>query len=316
MSAPGSDDTLHIACGVDDPFAMPMAVTLYSVADHLPPGTKVIFHIMDGGVSPENRARVERVVCSLPALQARVEWISCNLSRFEGFFTTDTYNETIYMRLLLPELLPDLSRVIYLDSDILALQSIVPLWQTDLGNSYLAAVQDISLPYTHMFGDTDLAIPADRLYFNVGVALMNLERLRQDGIIDKTMQYLARYRGHPEQHALNAYTVDQWLPLSYRWNLQTECFRLERQTDSELKREVQEAVAGGRLKQDTVLVHFTGRAKPWSGALLHPYRQQYHACLKRSGWMSVEEFRHWKQQWWAAALKALAAPLLRRFRRR
>jgi hypothetical protein len=48
-----------------------------------------------------------------------------------------------YARLLIPELFPaTVSKVLYLDSDLLALGDLGPLWRTDLAGAVVAAVPD------------------------------------------------------------------------------------------------------------------------------------------------------------------------------
>ena len=50
---------MNIVAGADDRFAMPMAVTLYSALANMVHGWAVSLYIVDGGISIENRSRLE-----------------------------------------------------------------------------------------------------------------------------------------------------------------------------------------------------------------------------------------------------------------
>ncbi|MBF2098150.1 MAG: glycosyltransferase family 8 protein [Gloeomargaritaceae cyanobacterium C42_A2020_066] len=54
---------LHIACVGDDRYAIGVAVTLYSALVNLGPAVEAVhLAILDGGIGPENRQRLERVL--------------------------------------------------------------------------------------------------------------------------------------------------------------------------------------------------------------------------------------------------------------
>ncbi len=77
--------------------------------------------------------------------------------RREGF----TRKATWY-RIFLPDLLPEVDRILFLDADLLALDSLAPLWETDLSEHYLAAVTNV-FQADHLFRPAQLGLrPARR----------------------------------------------------------------------------------------------------------------------------------------------------------
>ena len=62
----------------------------------------------------------------------------------KGFATPSLSKET-YARILIPELLPDFERLLYLDCDTIIEGSIVQLWKIDLGDALVGMVPDYSL---------------------------------------------------------------------------------------------------------------------------------------------------------------------------
>ena len=100
---------------------------------------------------------------------------------FDRAPVTDRYPKTIYYRLLAHQYLPkQLHRILYLDADVLCINDIEPLYNTNLdGYLYASAI------HTGLTGTTDV-INKIRLqnfdadgYYNSGVLLMNLDLIRQ-----------------------------------------------------------------------------------------------------------------------------------------
>lgn len=297
---------------------MPLAVMLRSAVAHLPPGQPVVVCLLDGGFREGDAERIERAACGVPRDSAgTVEFrrFRIDLGRFGGYSQNAEYSGAIYMRLLLPELLREFGKVLYLDSDVFVRQDLTPLWQTDVQGRYLAAVQDVMWGTARdIFRDTEPSLEPETPCFNSGVMLVNLDRWRAEDLPAKLFAYLARHRVHFDQHALNACVQGEWLSLAWRWNFTSECLRPERQPDSEVARSLIAAGPGGRLREAAV-VHFTGANKPWQGCLLHPFRAEYHRCLRQTGWMTPAGFAQWRRDWRRKAVRRFVGARLASLRR-
>ena len=88
--------------------------------------------------------------------------------------------EESFYRLLAFHILPEnVDRCLYLDPDIIIRKSLLPLYNADLGERYIAAA-------SHMHGKKDnfnkarLGIRGQERYINSGVMLMNLKQIRRD----------------------------------------------------------------------------------------------------------------------------------------
>src|SRR5437879_3158835 len=79
-----------------------------------------------------------------------------------------------WYRIFLPELLPELDRVLYLDADVIVVDSLIPLWNVDLSEDYLAAVTNV-FQAAHVHRPVELGLAGPRAYFNSGVMVLNLE---------------------------------------------------------------------------------------------------------------------------------------------
>ena len=124
----------------------------------------------------------------------------CNLSN-QTYFRPDgpNYNENLgltYMVLIraaLTKIFPDLDRILTLDVDTLVRDNISHLWDMDLNDYYLAATRE-----------EDLSKEEARDYINMGVAMFNLKKMREDGIDDKIIHALDKYfYRYNEQDCIN-----------------------------------------------------------------------------------------------------------------
>lgn len=102
------------------------------------------------------------------------------------------------MKAALPVVLPEYDRVLSLDTDTLVHHPAGGIWDTDLDNVYAAAVRE----------KTDMRVDRPvwnrEPYFNFGVALLNLRKLRADGK-DREVIWLLNEQclEYPDQDAMN-----------------------------------------------------------------------------------------------------------------
>ena len=176
--------------------------------------------------------------------------------------TARTTIGTFYKFFIMYVLPQEIEKVIYLDADLLVNLDIAELWQIDLGERPLGAVPvylqdndkaDGLLRMKIGFNLPNLGLVKDTDYFNAGVLVMNLKRLR--GEEEKILSGM-KFRGeHPE-----FWMFDQCI-----WNycFSTEYLRLPLKFNREvMKVRTQD---GGRVEKK--IYHFTGNDSFWSFGL-------------------------------------------------
>lgn len=183
-------------------------------------------------------------------------------------------------RFLLPELMPEVGRVIYLDADTLVLESLTGLVELHTGDALIAAVPNVVLAH-HRPRIAELGLDPFR-YLNSGVVSMNLDAMRERSTSQSLLDIIATMGERlvwVDQDALNLVFKDDWVVLPARWNAQNS-FRFwgdaaRQQFPAE---ELETALA------DPAVLHFEGPAwaKPWHYLSPHPFAACYRA-LARSG---------------------------------
>jgi lipopolysaccharide biosynthesis glycosyltransferase len=231
--------------------------------------------LYDGELSDEGRARVRASVTGGSTLQ----FLEVPADRL-GSFPSPGFPRAIWARALLPELLPDDRKVLYLDADTIVIDSPVPLWRTELGDEPLAAVANPLYPFMPDHPRWQLGIEDRRRYLNSGVLLMNLDIMRRE---DTASRLLAYAKGHPEnewpdQDAISALFADRHVSLHPRWNAQTTLWALRPEELPFSAVEVEEA------RRTPAIVHFVGPFKPWHYLCTHPYRDSYFEHLAATPW--------------------------------
>ena len=179
---------------------------------------------------------------------------------FDQAPVTKQYPREMYYRLLAPHILPDsVERILYLDPDILVINPIRSLWETDLSSKVFAAASHNGL---FNFGSkvNKARLNTNHDYFNTGVLLMNL---RQARVLVKPSAVFECVNKHADELVLPDQDVFNYLYGSFTlslddsvWNYDVRYFKAY-YLRSEGKCDIDWVMS------NTALLHFCGKQKPW-----------------------------------------------------
>jgi lipopolysaccharide biosynthesis glycosyltransferase len=285
--------TIVVACASDQRYALPLAVMLHSVGVHVAPGVQIDAYALDDGVAEEDR---RRVAASLPG-NVHLTWRR-PVSSVEGLPTWGRMPLTTYHKLALDEWLPaNLTRALWLDCDLLAVDDLSPLWRCGMGGNTVLAVRDQRVPVVSArFGVTawrEQGLPEGATYFNAGVMVVDLERWHACDVRRRCHEYLDTHRDQVyfwDQEALNAVLAGHWGELHPRWNSDPSLDDLVGYGGS--RRGPGPAHKPSALTERGIL-HFSGNLKPWSFAGDGPCRRLYWSYEDRTAWAGVRPPRRW-----------------------
>jgi lipopolysaccharide biosynthesis glycosyltransferase len=269
---------IEIAFGCDAGYLQPLTVAVVSVlaASRTPSRLRfwLITKTLDTAELSSLRAVIEERGAHLETRSPVSE------TPVESMPLGEHFTEATYYRLLLPRLLPaQVSRLIYLDSDVIVRQPIEDLWAVDLKNHSTGAVFN---PRAHSY--RELGLKEEKDYFNAGVLLMDLDRWRAEQIDQRALKFAATFPGDlpcADQDALNHVLAGKWKRLDLRWNQQYKFFRHS-------ARYLRVSwLALWRARTAPYIVHYSTTEKPWHSANRHPWRSLYFEQLDRTnycGW--------------------------------
>src|SRR3954453_12594396 len=154
--------TLHLACAADGTYIPHCAAMLHSVLGQRG-GLDLSVHFLHGpGLERSLHDGLARMVESGSAAIAFHEIPDAAVAGLpvHGYFTP-----AMWYRVLAPELLGELDRVLYLDADTIAVDSLAPLWGVALQGKIVAAVTNVFEPQ-YATRPRQLGLPASQPYFN------------------------------------------------------------------------------------------------------------------------------------------------------
>ncbi len=269
---------IHLACGCDDNYARHTAAMLVSAFENLPRDLPATVHLLhDANLSLKNIAKIRE---SLPP-NATLVAVDVPEHMMAGL-PSHMFHLSCWHRVFLPDLLPNLDRLLYLDSDMIVVSNLSPLWQTNLAGYAFAAVVNPLYPFqlrTHH--------PLHRLglqnlddYLNSGCLLMDLAQMRSLGFATRIKEYAAANPDNswPEQDAISAIFQSKWLKLHPRWNWQSTFLDLNSDSVPVAASIYREASANPGI------IHFVGPNKPWKYICRHPYQSAYLRAANKTAW--------------------------------
>lgn len=268
-------DPVQIACAATPNYLRHTGAMLHSLLSHTQRRPVHVSLLHEEPLPADELARLRSVV---EKLGATLQTVLAPARLMEGFGGTQNFPSMVWLRVLLPALLPDVERVLYLDADLVVIDDIAPLWETDLGDHLFGAVTNPCYP--GIPPPAALQLTRREHYVNSGVLLMNLERMREHGCIDELRDFAASHPDNPcpEQDALSALYHDRCTLLHPRWNVQAICFERPARRLPFPPGQAAEALT------DPAIVHFTGVSKPWHHMSRHPLGHLYFEHLDATPW--------------------------------
>ena len=196
---------------------------------------------------------------------------------FDGFPETDRYPKEIYYRLAAAMFLPkDLDRILYLDADIIVINPLRELYETDFeGNFYAGCTHTQGL--LTKINRVRLKSSRDAAYPNTGVLLMNLPALRENLRISDICDYVAGQKHAlilPDQDILSALYGDKIRLLdATRFNPSE---KLLSQHNARYRRS---EIDLQWIRQHTAIIHYCGKRKPWNSDYMGILDVFYHEVM-------------------------------------
>lgn len=205
--------TVDIALITDANYMDFTRVAINSAKQTKCPESKYNFYVMTLGVS-------ESDISALEALAGDGVTVSVLAQKeVDLFYIRDTHvSKTSLLKYYIEDAVPELDKVLYMDSDVLVLHDLNKLFQTDIEGKYLAAVKDPSWFFENGHV-VELGLDERGFYFNSGVMLMNLKKIREDGLKAKLEDYTNNnFRTYMDQDALNVVVGDDVVLLPFEDN--------------------------------------------------------------------------------------------------
>ena len=302
--------TLRLIATCDEKFHIGLAVTLQTALEHLPSDVTVQAHILGLGLK---RSICEKIGRTLSNAGHEANFYVIGDAPFGQKLAevlrrskiNDRRRLCYFAKLLLPDLLGDADRCLFLDSDIYVNRDLAELYFQPFTRHPLKAVADTATrgAATGLQEFACFGLDRHTTIFNSGVFLMDLDYWRREKLAEKALAFIERAAvafaaqspAPPleDQILFNLLYYQNWEELSVEWNRQAP-YRC--------------GIAGDLRKDRRFLFHYLTRPKPWE----EPYNddaKEFYEALDRTalaGWrphkfwsglrakLSYQKYRFWR----------------------
>lgn len=241
-------DLISIFFAVDDSYVQHLCVVMNSIL-YNNKNNNFVFYVMTDYISERKKILLEKLKFKYSNFD--IVYFVVNSKDFENLIITSNHiTRQTYYRYIIPNLVPNLKKVLYLDSDIIVNGDIAELWNVNIDDYYCAGVRDTFIHDSEY--QKKLGFNADEFYINAGVLLLNLEKIRKDNKVKELFHNTEKYKfiiEYQDQDVINLTFKGKVkeLPLKFNYtgdDVGKDPFRV--------------------LNNEVVIVHFTGGRKPWN----------------------------------------------------
>lgn len=257
---------IPIFFATNDNYAPFLSVSLTSMLENA--STEYVYkvYVLTTSLKQQNMDNVCSVADKFSnRVECTVEFISLEkeLDKIQSLFhLRDYYSKETYYRFFIPNLFPEYDKVLYMDCDIIILDDVAKLYNTELGENLVAAAPEEVMTEVDVFGNyVEKALDCHReSYFNAGILLINSRLFRLQHIADQFVEMIQRFtfRVTQDEDYLNVLCKGKTVLLDLGWN--KTAFHNDKFDDKNLK-----------------IAHYKIHWKPWhySGVEYENYFWEY-----------------------------------------
>ena len=246
---------MNVAFCVNRPMLPGLYAAIRSLVTNASDRHALSLYVVHNGLSSAEVAQLRKTAGE--ELHCHHTLIECDPNRHFGELRALHGDRTNYVRLLLPELIPD-GRVLYLDSDLIVDCDILHLEAFDFQRASFAAVRsgEFASSLCHGFLIETLGLRPSSRAFNSGVLLFDLEAWRKAALTERCLSFATKYNSallDCDQTILNALFTTSFAELPEALNTQWQANRPP------------------LTPPNGAIFHFVGSPKPWDifGSVLH-----------------------------------------------
>ncbi len=274
---------MDIVVCTDINYIMPCGIMMTSLCENNKDELITFHFIINDTVTPPFKEQLTKIA---KFYSKEIEFITMDDNELKGLpIPLKRYTASVYYRMFLAKILPlDIHKVLFLDGDIIIRRSLIPLWETDISDVAIGAIPDMGDANMEFYNR--LQYDSSKGYFNGGVLLINLDYWRTHDVLERLLDYLAKYPSRivlNDQDVMNVVLQDEKRNLPLKFNMQ-EGYLYSHNSNFEWGKygdELNEALT------TPTIIHYTHKIKPWYKECPHPYKDEYLKYKEMTIWKTV-----------------------------
>lgn len=248
----------NIAYAPDDKYINQTIVSMVSAVENNKEH-EIEFIIIYSKLSDESINKLKNVGQAMPDKNIRVRLLQIDENIFTPLPLSHWVTVQAWFRIKLPDMCPDLDKILYLDCDTLILGDLSELFNTNLDNKFLAGVKDVWGVNKYC---KRLSMVSG-VYVNSGMLLFNAEYCRKENFFDKIVDFAnnnTKIIEFCDQDSINKIADEKKVVLHPKFNYMDTWWR-GKYYEFEGQEELDYLEAG----ENPVIVHLTGLKPAFKG---------------------------------------------------
>lgn len=249
-----------IVFSTDDNYAVPTAVAIKSIVDCDSNGELKFFILYSGFLSDDSRRLFESFIGKKNTLEyldvsGKIPTVSSHISHISS---------ATYYRILLPDLLPEYEKCLYLDGDIVVKNDLSELLNYNFSEEeWVAGVKAASVITSRRTTIKErkrlLGIDNFDSYINAGVTLMNLKALRKNNCVKRMIDLVPENYPIQDQDIINKVCFNHVKIISPKYNAMP-CIFYKFNFGIIKIYSLKEII---QTRKNPIIIHYADKRKPW-----------------------------------------------------
>lgn len=250
---------IPIAFAFDNNLILPACICISSLLMNAKENTFYDIFILHSANTVLNKDKLNKI----PEFykNCKIQYIKVD-NTFDNAFEIRGITAATYYRLLIPELIPQYDKIIYADVDIIFRMDLSALYNTDLGNNFIAATRELGMNYTEAGKKYINSMKELKLgeYIQAGFIVMNSKILKEENIPFLFRSWSKKKLKYQDQDILNITCKGRILYLSLEYNMTDYSYLLSVKKPELMQNLFPSEVI--KKAMQTGNIHFNGH-KPW-----------------------------------------------------
>lgn len=266
-----NENNIPIALAANDNFVPYTATLIQSIVDNSNELNNYDIIILTQDITAESKKRIGWIIEN--SNNFRVRFIDpTRLIEGYDFFVRGHFGLQTYYRLVLPELIPDYDKIVYLDSDMIVNDDVAKLFGIDTEGYLVAACYDPDTAGLYngyekdkkSFMDNVMKMENPYDYFQAGTLVINLKEFRNTYSMDYVLKFAVSEKWQLlDQDILNCLCKGRVKYIDMSWNVMVDYGRIRIKeiisiAPQWLNKMYMEA------RRNPQIIHYAGPEKPWT----------------------------------------------------
>ena len=241
---------MNILVSIDRNYLMPLINMLVSMGKSNG-DSDIDVYVAHSSLNEEDIDKIREAVSEY-RLNIIPVWVDGSI--FDSMPLENRLSKETFYRLLAFKFLPEsVHKILYLDPDTIILRSLKPLFDTEMGDNIIAAS---SHTYSWVEGLNHIRLKMGKhsKYINAGIMLMNMDAMRKYTSVEEISEYI-------KNNMQRLYLADQDVANGMFWertmDIDEKLYNMDEKTLKRYKLDM------NFVKNETVIVHYNGKYKPW-----------------------------------------------------